>query len=286
MTEANAMIPSNGFFATLIIPFAGAFVVDKPFQYYVSSVVRIVLCIYLLIATSGGLFAQETAAPKTEKIEQKADTLQDFEKQLQKELDGNPEKSAGANEPSVLWQFVRTLLTLAVLLGIFYGIFRLYKFRRAMPRQTFSAMQTVYEYPLSAGGAQRLQIIELAGRLMILGVSENSVQLISEITDKYAIDRIKLDCAADSEVTQPDFLTELSRAIKVNLKDRFAKKTPGDFARGDETVTPDALEAQRQNSLARLRKLKSDKFDWSSTHPRPSGQGPDGKPLGDGRNKA
>ena len=127
---------------------------------------------------TAALVAQENnppkdAATKTEsavkapdrpqgQAERKTDSLEDFEKQLQKELETTPDRSAVPTEqPSVLWQFIRTLLTLAVLLGIFYGIFRLYRFKRELPSQNFSAVSSIYEYPL--GPNQRLQIIEIAG---------------------------------------------------------------------------------------------------------------------------
>ena len=192
--------------------------------------------------------------------ERKTDSLEDFEKQLQKELETTPDRSTVPTEqPSVLWQFIRTLLTLAVLLGIFYGIFRLYRFKRELPSQNFSAVSSIYEYPL--GTNQRLQIIEIAGKLMILGVSENSIQLISEISDKYTVDRIKLDCAEDSKQPRADFLTELSRAIKTNIAQRLGKKNSSSFSSSLEN-SADTLEAQRENSMQRLRRLKSEKMDW------------------------
>lgn len=190
-------------------------------------------------------------------------TLDDFEKQLQKELEGAPDRPLNtAEQPSVFWQFVRTLFTLAILLAIFYGIFRLYKFRRELPQQNFSAISSIYEYPL--GTNQRLQILEIGGKLMILGVSENSVQLVTEVSDKYTIDRIKLDCAEDAKQPRADFLTELSRAIKTNLADRFGKKSQSNFSESAGENLAVNLEAQRQNSMERLRKLKSEKFDWQS----------------------
>lgn len=217
--------------------------------------------------------AEATAKP----AEKKADgstplttgPLDDFEKQLQKELEGSPDRATtSAEQPSVFWQFVRTLITLAFLLGLFYGIFRLYKFRRELPQQNFSAISSIYEYPL--GTNQRLQILEIAGKLMILGVSDNSVQLISEVTDKYTIDRIKLDCAEDSKQTRTDFLSELSRAIKTNIADRFGKKGPMNFTGSGGEKIADNLEAQRQSSMERLRKLKSEKFDWQSAKRPPA----------------
>lgn len=226
----------------------------------------------LLLLTPGLLsapFAQKTpgeAAPaaavekKSATPERKAESLEDFEKQLQKELDLNPERAiATGDQPSVAWQFIRTLLTLGILLGIFYAIFRLYRFRRTLPAQNFTAMSSIYEFPLGTG--QKVQILEIAGRLMILGVSENSVQLLSEVTDKYTVDRIKLDCAEDSKQPRADFLTELSRAIKTNLKERFGKKSGANFSASGTQAAED-LEAQRENSLKRLRNLKSEKFDW------------------------
>lgn len=222
-----------------------------------------------LVAVTFSLAAQqekpEAAAPakaseSTPKAAERRDTLDDFEKQLQKELEGAPDRPAnGAEQPSVFWQFVRTLMTLAFLLAIFYAIFRLYKFKRDLPAQNFSAVTSIYEYPL--GTNQRLQILELAGRLLILGVSENSIQLIAEITDKYTIDRIKLDCAEDNRQPRADFLTELSRAIKTNLKERFGKKSGVQFSAA-VMPGPEDLESQRQSSLERLRRLKSEKFDW------------------------
>lgn len=197
---------------------------------------------------------------KAEAAPKKADSLEDFEKQLQKELETTPDRSATPTEqPSVLWQFIRTLLTLAVLLGIFYGIFKLYKFKRELPAQNFSAVSSIYEYPL--GQNQRLQIIELAGKLMVLGVSENSIQLISEISDKYTVDRIKLDCAEDRKQPRADFLTELSRAIKTNIAERVGKKNSANFSAAVDN-SADTLEAQRENSMQRLRRLKSEKMDW------------------------
>ncbi|MBX3721670.1 MAG: flagellar biosynthetic protein FliO [Turneriella sp.] len=223
---------------------------------------------------AGTLTAQENATPKSETKEQtsatetktkpaetKPDPLADFEKQLQKELEGTPDRPANsADQPSVLWQFIRTLLTLAFLLAIFYGIFRIYKFKREMPAQNFSAVSSIYEFPL--GTNQRLQIVEIAGKLMILGVSEQSIQLISEVTDKYTIDRIKLDCAEDSKAPKADFLTALSTAIKTNLAERFGKKKPDNFSLHNPGSAGESLEAQRQSSMERLRKLKSDKYDW------------------------
>jgi len=227
------------------------------------------ICLALLSVAPFALLAQEekpaaessTKPPESSpKTGERRDTLDDFEKQLQKELDGAPDRPAnGGEQPSVFWQFVRTLITLAFLLGIFYAIFRLYKFKRELPAQNFSAVTSIYEYPL--GTNQRLQIIEIAGRLMILGVSENSIQLISEITDKYTIDRIKLDCAEDNKQPRADFLTELSRAIKANLKERFGKKTGSQFS-ASAALSPEDLESQRKSSLERLRKLRSEKFDW------------------------
>lgn len=200
----------------------------------------------------------EESAPKPAKEKSE---FTDFEKQLQKELSGSPERDAQqADKPSVFWQFVRTLLTLAILLAIFYGIFRLYKFKRDLPQQAMTALTSLYEYPL--GPRQRIQIIEMAGKLLVLGVSENSIQLISEVSDKYTIDRIKLDCATDSQKPPVDFLTELSRNIKTNITDKLRKKKSVPFDEDVSEESPQNFEAQRQHSLDRLRKLKSDKFDW------------------------
>lgn len=232
---------------------------------------KLSIAFYILILLSPALNAEEAdvktpAAPKTEQktsteTERKAEPLDDFDKQLQRELDRTPGSQINNGEqPSVLWQFVRTLLTLGFLLAIFYGLFRLYKFKRELPQQSFAAITSIYDFPL--GPNQRLQVLEIAGRLMILGVSENSIQLISEVTDKYTVDRIKLDCAEDNKAPRADFVTELSRVIKTNLSARFGKKGTGMLSMDEGGDDSAELEAQRRTSMERLRKMRSEKFDW------------------------
>ncbi|HRP68490.1 MAG TPA: flagellar biosynthetic protein FliO [Turneriella sp.] len=232
---------------------------------------RVLIGIFFITVVSPPFSFAEVAKTNSEKVEAATETkpkaeatknnsFAELDKEFQKELAGGPDAQTNNKEqPSILWQFVRTLFTLAILLGIFYALFRLYRFKRNLPAQQFSAVTNLYEYPLGAN--QRLQIIEIAGRLMILGVSEQSVQLVSEITDKYTIDRIKLDCAEDVKAPRADFLTELSRAIKVNLKERWGQKNTGASSM-PPNINDATLDAQRKNSLDRLNKLKSEKNNW------------------------
>ena len=157
----------------------------------------------------------------------KQDFFAGMSEKLNKELSGNenPEKRAAGKEdkPSWAWQIVRTIIGLSIVLTILYIGYRIFLFKRKLPRQNSGVMQVIYDFPLTPG--KIIKVVEMNHRLMLIGVSDAGIQLISEITDHNQVEQIRLDCARESEVSKPDFMLELTKAIKNKITD-FTQPKP------------------------------------------------------------
>ena len=189
----------------------------------------------------------------------------DFESLLQKELDGiesDDAKKEKSEDVSWVWQITKTFLVLLFLIGFFWGGWRLYLFKKELPFKESEVMQVLYEYDLS--GSRRISIVQLVNRLLVLGISESGIQLITEITDKHTIDQIKLDCEKDKKNEKPDFLWELTKVIKNKVSGWTSlSKTETHTNKASNQNIQDWGQL-RQNSKNRLQQLKKQKDDFSS----------------------
>ena len=59
-----------------------------------------------------------------------------------------------------------------------------------------------------------IKLLLLNNKILVLGLSDAGIQLITEISDPTAINQIILDCEKDAKIEHPDFLIELSKAVK------------------------------------------------------------------------
>ncbi|GEM_PF-2728067 len=160
-------------------------------------------------------------SPEPEKTESnKTTTDDDFSDLLEKEMKGRP----GMEEEKSSWffQFFKTLLVLGFLLGIFYGVFRIYKFRQSLAISGADVVKILYSYPLMPG--RNLQIVQISGRMFFLAVSDAGVQLISEIHDNDYISQIKMDIEKEGKIPRADFLLELTNLIKEKINGFSGKK--------------------------------------------------------------
>ena len=96
----------------------------------------------------------------------------------------------GAEETSFLSVVFRFVAILVVMLGAFYMFARYTRGRRGMAGTGGDLVHVVVSVPLIQG--KFLQVVDLAGRLLVLGVSDQSVSLLSEVADARTADRIRL----------------------------------------------------------------------------------------------
>jgi flagellar protein FliO/FliZ len=93
-------------------------------------------------------------------------------------------------EESYAWVIIKTLLVLGFMVGGFYYFLRFVTRRAGISPAGGAVLQVLSMIPL--GQNKFLQVVDLAGRVLVLGVSDNSINLIMEIRDKDEIDRIRL----------------------------------------------------------------------------------------------
>ncbi len=93
-------------------------------------------------------------------------------------------------EESYAWSFIKMLLVLALFAVGFYYFYRFVTRKTGVNVFGREAIKVLSVVPL--GQNKYLDVIDLAGKVMVIGVSENSINLITEITDRDQIDRIRI----------------------------------------------------------------------------------------------
>ena len=197
----------------------------------------------------------------TQKADSNKQTKQDFfagmSEKLNKELSGNenPEKRAAGKEdkPSWAWQIVRTIIGLSIVLTILYIGYRIFLFKKRLPRQNSGVMQVIYDFPLTPG--KIIKVVEMNHRLMLIGVSDAGIQLISEITEHNQVEQIRLDCARESEVSKPDFMLELTKAIKNKITD-FTQPKPKNINTQNKNEPWESFRNSTRSKLSDLSETK------------------------------
>ena len=148
---------------------------------------------------------------KTDKKPVPEESMDDL---LQKELEETTTRKPQTDEtrPSWGWQFLKTFFTLAILLFVFWAMWKIYFFKKNLPARTSQVLKILYEHDISSN--KKLQIIEIGNRLMVLGISDSSIQLITEISDKDSVAEIKLNCEKENQTEKVDFFLVLTNTIK------------------------------------------------------------------------
>lgn len=155
---------------------------------------------------SAAVETRKTAEVKTAPEQNSEQTSQDVKapvsgEKLPDETDSKSNKDAKDDDPykfekpaieeeSYAWVIIKTLIILGIMIGGFYYFFRFVSRKTGMQFSGSELVQVLSLIPL--GQNKYLQIVDLAGRVLVLGVTENNINLIMEIKDKDEIDRIRL----------------------------------------------------------------------------------------------
>jgi flagellar protein FliO/FliZ len=151
---------------------------------------------------------QEQKAAVEEKKESaaEADTAQESEKsgEAVKEKEASKEETEGVptrdfkeddfkpqvDEPSAVWMLIKMIFVLGIFAGGFYYFYRFITKKSGIGLFGGEAVKVLSVAPL--GQNKFLQVVDLAGKVLVIGVSDNAITLISEITEKDQIDRIRI----------------------------------------------------------------------------------------------
>jgi flagellar biogenesis protein FliO len=159
----------------------------------------------------------------------------------------NYEKPA-VEEESYAGLVIKTIIVLGLLIGGFYFFYR-FVTRKAGIQTIGKDVVNVLSI-VSIGQNKFLQVVEIAGRILIIGVSDSNINLITEIHDKDEIDRIRLLSSKSGPVKSGGFQEYLSGYIaKIFRKDDNNKGQDLKFETNVDRL--DHLKKQRE----RLKKI-------------------------------
>lgn len=151
-----------------------------------------------------------------------------------------------------VWFFIRTILVLAVVLALVWVFFLFLKRLSGTTTSSDPYLKKVATLTLSPG--KFVYVITLNSQGYLVGVSDNSVNLIAEINDKELIDAMNLNApqGADDKKSM-DFSSILGKFVNTNGRNYASanKKISGKFS------TSSAVELL-QNQRSRLQNTTED----------------------------
>jgi len=103
---------------------------------------------------------------------------------------------------ATVWLFIRMILVLAVVIACIYGVLWLMKRNTGRINNTDQFLRVVSSVTLSPG--KSVQIVSLLDeKAYIIGVTDNAVNLIGEVTDKETIDAMNLYADKQTNTRKP-----------------------------------------------------------------------------------
>jgi flagellar protein FliO/FliZ len=103
----------------------------------------------------------------------------------------------GENRVSYPFLVLRTLAVLAILIIVVYLVFRVFLRNRHKIVTSTEVIKVLATYPLA--GNKSLQIVQVADKVLILGITDSNINLITTLDDKETIDRIKLESSKETK---------------------------------------------------------------------------------------
>ena len=163
--------------------------------------------ILIYISLNIQLFSQETGGAPVD--------IENVEKSF-KIQDTNPATAPAVNDGEGLvtftfWDFLRMLLVFLLVIASIYGLIFFLKKIGTGKYEESDLINILSSKSVAAG--KSLHIVEVGNQMMLLGVSEDSINLITEITDKETFDSIKLHKGEQGNVSGGSFYSYLSQLI-------------------------------------------------------------------------
>lgn len=93
-------------------------------------------------------------------------------------------------EGSYAWDIIKLLIILGLMVGGFYYFFKFVTKRTGLQVGGEDVINTIAVMPV--GQNKNIQIIEIAGKVLVLGVADGGINLITEITNKDEIERMRI----------------------------------------------------------------------------------------------
>ncbi len=148
-------------------------------------------------------------------------------------LDFSSQNSSAGKSGGGIWIFIRMILVLALIVFLIWFIFKMMK--KSVDGKTEDDPFLRKTASISLGSGKSVVIVTLIDKAYLLGVSENSVNLITEITDEQMINALNLyaDKTQSSERAKSfDEMLKMFMGRKNDQNQNPAKKTQKNQALG------------------------------------------------------
>jgi flagellar protein FliO/FliZ len=152
-------------------------------------------------------------------------------------------------EESYVWLIFKTMIVLGALIGGFYFFYKFVTKKTGMQILGRDVIKVLSVVPV--GQNKFLQVIDLAGRIMVIGVSDSSINLITEVMDRNEIDRIRLLSSKSSPIHPGGFQDYIAKYIA-----RLFKKEGTDDIRADFETHHQENEFPGADKMGYLKKQK------------------------------
>ncbi|NOY10071.1 MAG: flagellar biosynthetic protein FliO [Spirochaetes bacterium] len=116
------------------------------------------------------------------------------------------------------WDFIRMVLVLGGVVAVIYLLFFLLKKSAKKRFSDNEFIEIIGSKDLSGGKA--LHLVKVGESIFLIGSADNSINLVSQITEKESLDSLKLDISQKTQGNRKSFQNALS--------DIFRKRTDTD----------------------------------------------------------
>ncbi len=122
------------------------------------------------------------------------------------------EDSAGAQPGSInsfgVWDFVRMIIVLGIVIAIIYVVFYLLKRASGGRFENSPMIRVLGSHGLPANKA--LHLVEVGRQVFLIGVGDDSITLVSEISDQESLDELRLKASTTATERGGNFADRLS----------------------------------------------------------------------------
>lgn len=115
--------------------------------------------------------------------------------------DDSSQPSSGSSVVPTILAFVKMLVVLLIVLACAYGVFFLMKRSSGASASSDPFLRKVSQVSLGAG--KSVQIVTLLDNAYILGVTDNSVNMIAQISDKDIVDSMNVYADKNDRTSRP-----------------------------------------------------------------------------------
>ena len=169
----------------------------------------------LFLVTSFFIFAQKSENPNNQPQVQESvsNSTDELNSSLFDQWDNEQQqkKSSGA---ATFWLFIRMIIVLALVIACIYGVMWFLKKQNKIENNDDQFLRQVAK--ISIGTNKSVQVVTLIDKAYLIGVSDNSVNLISEVDDKELINAMNLYADSQKNTKKPRSFSDILEIFMPN----------------------------------------------------------------------